>query len=147
MGSIRVILAEDHPRMAEALQSILQAEFELVATVRDGWALVNAAKELKPDVIVADVSMPQLSGINAARAITAAGVTAKIIFLTMHADALLVTEAFRAGASAYLLKDAAANELPVAIRQVVKGNRYVTSLLGDDTALVPPESHGNPRKH
>ena len=139
MNATRVLLAEDHPIMAEALRHILEADCELVATVGDGFALVEAARTLNPDVIVADVSMPLLSGLRAARQIKEAGLPAKVIFLTMHADALLAKKAFETGAWGYVLKQSAVRELIVAIREVESGNRYVTPLISSDAATFLKE--------
>src|SRR2546422_9354908 len=104
MSKPRVLLADDHTIVAEGLRSLLEGEFEFVGAVGDGRALLDAARKLKPDVIVADISMPLLNGLDAARQLKRDGITAKIIFLTMHAEAQLAAEAFRAGASGYLLK-------------------------------------------
>ncbi len=133
---MRVLLAEDHPGMAKALQTIVAAEFALVGTVGDGRSLVEAATKLEPDVIIADVSMPVLSGLEAARQLKKAGLQSKIIFLTMHSDVALAKEAFRAGAAGYLLKLSAAKELITAIREVMRGNQYVTPLITHDPATL-----------
>ncbi|HEU4387179.1 MAG TPA: response regulator transcription factor [Blastocatellia bacterium] len=142
MSRTRVLLAEDHAIVAEGLQSLLEDDFELVATVGDGRALVDAASRLKPDVIVADISMPLLNGLDACRQIKKDGLRSKIVFLTMHADVPLAKEAFRSGASAYLLKRSASKELITAIREVENGRRYVTPLITDDpiTFLIEAES-------
>lgn len=132
MSKTRVLLADDHTIVAEGLRSLLEGEFEFVGTVGDGRALLDAAQKLKPDVIVADISMPLLNGLDAARQLKREGATAKIIFLTMHAEAQLAAEAFRAGASGYLLKSSAGEELITAIHEVVKGRAYVTPLITKD---------------
>lgn len=132
MSKTRVLLADDHTIVAEGLRSLLEDEFEFVGTVGDGRALLDAARNLKPDVIVADISMPLLNGLDAARQLKRDGVTAKIVFLTMHAEAQLAAEAFRAGASGYLLKSSAGEELIAAIHEVVKGRAYVTPLITKD---------------
>jgi DNA-binding NarL/FixJ family response regulator len=132
MNKTRVLLADDHTIVAEGLRSLLEDEFELVDTVGDGRALLDAARNLRPDVIVADISMPLLNGLDAARQLKRDGVTAKIVFLTMHAEAQLAAEAFRAGASGYLLKSSAGEELIAAIHEVVKGRAYVTPLITKD---------------
>jgi DNA-binding NarL/FixJ family response regulator len=132
MSKTRVLLADDHTIVAEGLRSLLEGEFEFVGTVGDGRALLDAAQKLKPDVIVADISMPLLNGLDAARLLKRDGSTAKIVFLTMHADAQLAAEAFRAGASGYLLKSSAGEELIAAIHEVVKGRAYVTPLITRD---------------
>lgn len=132
MRKTRVLLAEDHTIVAEGLKSLLEDEFELVGMVSNGRALLDAAKRLKPDVIVADISMPVLNGLDAARQLKRENVAARIVFLTMHDNVPLATEAFRAGASGYLLKQSASKELITAIHEVVKGHSYVTPLITKD---------------
>jgi DNA-binding NarL/FixJ family response regulator len=132
MKKVRVLLAEDHTIVAEGLKSLLQDEVDLVATVGDGRALVQAVKQLNPDVIIADISMPLLNGLDAARQLRNEGASARIIFLTMHADVPLAKDAFRAGASGYLLKQSASKELITAIHEVAKGGSYVSPLITDD---------------
>ena len=125
----RILIADDHTLMLEGYRLMLEPEFELVGTVEDGQALLIAAKTLKPDIIVLDISMPLLNGIDAAHQLSKLLPSSKLIFVTMHADADYVTAAFRAGASGYLLKRAAASELLTAIREVVKGHQYVSPLV------------------
>ena len=125
----RLLLADDHTLLLEGIRLLLEPEFELVGSVEDGQALLAAAKTLKPDVILLDISMPVLNGIDAARRLRKILPSARLIFLTMHADADYVAEAFRAGAMGYLLKRAAASELLTAIREVLKGNHYVSPLV------------------
>jgi len=132
MSKPRVLLADDHTIVAEGLRSLLEGEFEFVGAVSDGRALLDAAQKLEPDVIVADISMPLLNGLDAARQLKRDGVKAKIVFLTMHAEAQLAAEAFRAGASGYLLKSSAGEELIAAIHEVIKGHAYVTPLITKD---------------
>jgi DNA-binding NarL/FixJ family response regulator len=128
----RLLLADDHTLLLEGIRLMLEPEFDLVGTVEDGQALLAAAKTLKPDVILLDISMPVLNGIDAARRLRKLLPSAKLIFLTMHADQDYVAEAFRAGAMGYLLKRAAASELLAAIRAVLKGNHYVSPLVTRD---------------
>jgi len=132
MKKPRVILADDHKIVLEGLKSLLGDEFEVVASVGDGRALVEQAAVLHPDVIVADVSMPQLNGIEAARRIKKMDRTIKIVFLTMHLDATYAEDAFEAGASGFVLKHAAPSELVTAIREALKGRTYVTPLIAGD---------------
>jgi DNA-binding NarL/FixJ family response regulator len=132
----RVLLADDHTIVAEGLESLLEDEFELVGTVTDGRALVEAASKLKPDVILADISMPVLNGLDAVRQIKKQRPGARVIFLTMHSEPPLVAEAFKAGASGYLLKQSAGEELIRAIREVLKGRTYVTPLIASDLITV-----------
>jgi DNA-binding NarL/FixJ family response regulator len=129
MNRPRLLLADDHTLMLDGIRMLLEPEFELVGCVEDGQMLLTAALESKTDVILLDISMPVLNGIDAAHQLRKTLPSAKIIFVTMHADADFVTEAFRAGAAGYLLKRSAASELLTAIREVLKGNHYVSPLV------------------
>jgi DNA-binding NarL/FixJ family response regulator len=128
----RLLLADDHTLMLEGVKLLLEPEFEVAGSVADGQALLLAAQQLKPDLILLDVIMPVLNGIDAAAQISKLLPSAKLIFVTMHAEADYVIEAFRAGASGYLLKRAGASELLTAIREVLKGNHYVSPLVARD---------------
>lgn len=132
MKKTRVLLADDHRIIVEGLRGILEPEFELVGTVEDGRALVDAAQKLNPDVIVADISMPLLNGIEAAKQLKKAHSRAKIIFLTMHLDATYATRALEAGAMGYVLKHSASPELVTAIREVLRGRVYVTPMIAKE---------------
>ncbi len=134
MSRPKILLADDHTMFSQGLQSLLEDEFELVGTVSDGQALVEAVDHFKPDVIVVDISMPVLNGLDAIRQLKEKGVSASVIFLTMHADESLVAEAFRCGASGYVLKQSAGEELISAIRQVLAGHEYVTPLIATEAA-------------
>jgi len=125
----RLLLADDHTLLLEGIRLLLEPEFDLVGCVEDGQALLAAAKILKPDIILLDISMPVLNGIDAAHRLRKLLPSAKVIFVTMHSDPDYVAEAFRAGASGYLLKRAAASELLTAIREVMKGNHYMSPLV------------------
>jgi DNA-binding NarL/FixJ family response regulator len=114
---------------AQGLESLLREEFDLLGTARNGEELVESAMRLAPDVILVDISMPVLNGFDAVRRITEQGSEARIIFLTMHDDATLLAEAFRCGASGYVLKQAAGEELANAIREVANGKNYVSPLV------------------
>lgn len=122
----RILLADDHRMLADALKRILEPRCEVVGTVGDGRALLKAASTLNPEIVVLDIAMPQLNGLDAARQLKRAMPEIKLIFMTMNEEPDLVGEAFRAGASAYLLKQAAALELTVAIEKVLKGGSYIT---------------------
>src|SRR5271165_2764593 len=126
MSRPRVLLADDHRMLTDALKSVLASSCEVVAMVSDGRALLEEAARLQPDVVVLDIVMPRLNGLDAARQLKATMPKVKLIFMTMHEDPYLVGEAFRAGGSAFLLKDAAASELTTAIDAVLKGGTYVT---------------------
>lgn len=132
MSRTTVLLADDHAVVAAGIASLLKDEFDLVGIVADGQALVAAATRLRPDVIVADITMPLASGLDAARQLSAAGATSKIVFLTMHDDPQLAAEAFRAGASGYLPKNSAGEELILAIQEVVRGRAYLSPLITRD---------------
>lgn len=133
MNRPRVLVADDHTIVAEGLRSLLEPEFELVGMVQDGRTLVSEAKKIGPEVIVLDISMPLLNGIEAARQIRKFDARVKLVFLTMHPDVAFVREAFRVGASAYLLKRAAASELVTAIRETLNGRSYLTPLITQET--------------
>jgi DNA-binding NarL/FixJ family response regulator len=122
----RVLLADDHQMLADALKSVVEPRCEVVGTVSDGRALLEAATRLQPDIVVLDIGMPQLNGLDAGRQLKQALPNTKLIFMTMLEDPYLVGEAYRAGASAFLLKEAAVSELTEAIDRVVKGGTYTT---------------------
>jgi DNA-binding NarL/FixJ family response regulator len=123
----RVLLADDHAVVIEGLRRILDgAEFKVVGVANDGWNLLQAAARLQPDVIVTDVAMPSLNGIEAARKIREQNQKPKIIFLTMHPELVYATAAFAAGASGYVLKSGAGEELINAIREALSGRTYIS---------------------
>jgi DNA-binding NarL/FixJ family response regulator len=125
----RVLLADDHALLLGAFEKLLAEDCDIVGQVSDGRALVAAAQELRPDIIVLDITMPLLNGIEAARQIKHTVPRAKLVFVTMNEDTGLAADAFRAGASAYLLKQSATSELLTAIREAMAGNSYVTPLI------------------
>jgi RNA polymerase sigma factor (sigma-70 family) len=122
----RVLIADDHSILLAGLCRLVEDMCEVVGTVEDGRALVAAAEQLKPDVILLDISMPILNGLDAARLVKKSFPDTKLIFLTMHASPTYATEAFKAGANGYLLKQSAASELPQAIEAVLNGQTYLT---------------------
>ena len=132
MPKTRVLLADDHTLVAEGLKSLLKDVFDLVGVVHDGHALLEAAEQLRPDVIVTDISMPLLNGLDAVKQIRAVHPETRVIILTMHRDTHLAASAFRAGVSGYLLKVSPGEELVKAIREVAQGRSYVTTLLAKD---------------
>lgn len=136
----RVLLADDHMLVIDGLRRILEPECEIVGAVEDGRALLAAAVELKPDIVLLDISMPLLNGVEAARMLRKTLPATKLIFVTMHADATYVTGAFRAGASGYVLKRCASMELVSAIQQVLKGRTYITPLVRKDVLGDAPGS-------
>ena len=131
MSRPRVLIAEDHELLAEAFQKLLEAEVEVVGKVLDGRALLAEAPRLKPDIVVLDISMPKLNGLEAGEQLKKIMPDVKLIFLTMHEDPDLAVEAFRLGASGYLLKGSAASELFQAVQEVSRGRTYVTPLIAE----------------
>jgi DNA-binding NarL/FixJ family response regulator len=127
-----VLLADDHKLLLEAFQKLLEPEFEVVGTVTDGRTLLTAAPQLKPDVIVVDISMPLLNGMEAARRLKRSLPALKLVFLTMNRDVSLAAEAFHLGASAFVVKSSASSELRLAIRLALRGKTYMTPLLGEE---------------
>ena len=128
----RILLADDHRIVAEGLRGLLEPEFELVGIVENGRELLAAAEELKPDLIIADISMPLLNGIDAVRQIRKTNADIKVVFLTMHPDAVYAASALEAGALGYVLKHSAPSELITAIQSALRGETYVTPLLADE---------------
>jgi two-component system, NarL family, response regulator NreC len=128
----RVLLADDHAIIADGLARLIADVADLVGQVNDGLRLVEDARRLRPDIVVADITMPGMSGIDAMRQLKAEGCDARFIFLTIHAEARLAAEAMRSGASGYLLKQAAGNELFHAIDAVANGRTYLTPLITGD---------------
>ena len=126
MKRSRVLLADDHRMLLDALKELLEPTYEVVGLVTDGRALLKAAEKLRPDVIVLDIAMPQLNGLDAGRQLKQSMPAVKLIYMTMNEDPYLVGEAFRAGASAFLLKQAAGLELNQAIERALKGGSFVT---------------------
>ena len=131
MNRPRIVLADDHTLVLEALRNLIELEFDVVGTFSDGLALVEGAAELKPNVIVLDVGMPKMNGLNAGARLKQTLPLVKLVYLTMNPDPDIAGEAFRLGASAYVLKNSAAKELLQAIREVVRGGYYVTPLMTD----------------
>src|SRR6266581_1588131 len=129
MRRTRLLMADDHTLVLEGIRKLLENEFELVGSVEDGRALLRAAERLRPDVILLDISMPLLNGIEACRQLVKSMPGLRVIFLTMHADVVYVEESLRAGGAGYLLKRSAASELVQAIRTVMRGRIYVTPLI------------------
>jgi DNA-binding NarL/FixJ family response regulator len=121
----RVLLADDHRMVAEGLKGILEEEFELAGIVEDGRALVQAARDLRPDVIVADISMPHLNGLDALSQLRRDDPKVRVVFLTMHRDAAYARRALEAGAAGYVLKHSAPAELVLAVRAALQGRTFV----------------------
>ena len=132
LKNVKVLLADDHGIFTEGLAALLREEVELVGIVNNGQELLEAAERLQPDIIVTDISMPLLNGLDALRLLKKRGVRAKVIFLTMHEDASLVAEALHEGASGYLVKQTACIELLTALNEVWQGREFITSRLSGD---------------
>jgi DNA-binding NarL/FixJ family response regulator len=155
MKRARILLADDHVLVAEGLRAMLAPVYDVVGTVSDGRSLLNAAETLKPDLILVDIGMPQLNGLDATRVLKRLLPNVKVIVLTQNEDSLLVAEAFRAGAAGYLLKHAAPKELLQAIHEVLKGASYlspritsgaVAAMLRSSTAKLEETRELTPRQ-
>lgn len=131
--STTVLLADDHPMVTEGLSKILrEARFEVVGAVRDGQSLIDAALRLRPDLVITDLSMPGLTGLEVLARLKADRLDSKVIVLTMHHDADLATDAIRGGASGFLLKESAGDELLTAVRHALEGQVYITPAITRD---------------
>jgi DNA-binding NarL/FixJ family response regulator len=146
MAKPRILLADDHALLLEAFQRLLEPEFDIVGSVGDGAQLVDEAQRLAPDVVVTDVSMPRMGGLEAARRLRDCVPATRIVFLTVSQDRHLAAEAFRIGASAWVLKASTANELVDAVHAALEERRYLTPLIdgGNIDALPPPNVVSNP---
>jgi DNA-binding NarL/FixJ family response regulator len=132
VSRVRVLLADDHRILAEGLRSLLVPEFDLIGVVEDGRAMVEATKVLKPDVIVADITMPQLNGIEALEEIRKFDHRARVIFLTMHRDVAYARRALEAGAVGFVPKHSALNELVLAVRAAAQGRIFISPTLAGE---------------
>ncbi len=127
MKKPRVLLADDHPILLEGLKSLLSRDFDIVGTAQDGNQALEMAERLNPDLIVLDIIMPRMNGIEAARRLRALASPARIIILSMHSEQAFVTEAFGAGAYGYVLKDSASEDLLVALKLAIKGRKFISA--------------------
>ncbi|MHC4574018.1 MAG: response regulator [Planctomycetota bacterium] len=132
MSKATVLLADDHRIVLEGLKSFLEDEFEIVGSAEDGRELMEKMQHLRPDVIVVDITMPSLNGIDAVRQIKKAGFETKVVFLTMHHDVMYAKEAFEAGASGFVLKHSAPSELLTAIHEALKGHTYISPMIAQE---------------
>jgi len=130
MAKPRILLADDHPEVLDTLRGLLDELGEVVGIVEDGHALVEAAQRLQPDIIISDISMPRMNGLDATRALQACVPQSKVIILTVHREAVYLSLAFNAGARGYLLKRTAVAELPRAVLHVFAGDRYIGQGVG-----------------
>ena len=131
--SARVLIADDHQLLADACKSLLEPEFQVVGIVLDGRHLIAAAAELKPDIIILDIYMPHLNGLDAGEQVKQKMPGVKLVFMTMTKEADVAAEAFRRGASAYVLKQSAGGELLLAVRKVQQGASYLSPLIAKET--------------
>jgi DNA-binding NarL/FixJ family response regulator len=141
MHKPRILIADDHVLVAEACRKLLEPEYEVVGTVCDGRALVRAAAELRPDIVLVDVGMPVLNGLDAGRQIKTAMPSVKLVFLTMNSDIELAAEAFRRRASGFVLKTCAASELLTALRVVLRGETYLSPSISKETVKFMTRSN------
>jgi DNA-binding NarL/FixJ family response regulator len=132
MKKTTVILADDHKIILEGLKNLLEDEFDILAQVQDGRELLESVKKLRPDVVVVDISMPLLNGIDAVRQLKSTYSDLKVVFLTMHNDAMYAKEAFDVGASGFVLKHSAPSELITAIHEALKGNTYLSPTITEE---------------
>jgi DNA-binding NarL/FixJ family response regulator len=147
MKRARVLLADDHQIVAEGLRSLLETEFDIIGMVSDGRALVEMAQQLRPEVIVADISMPLLNGIEATRQVKRVAPKTRVIVLTMHADATYAARAIEAGAEGYVLKHSATAELVTAVREALQGRVYVSPRIANalpQVSIDRPQPQDNP---
>jgi DNA-binding NarL/FixJ family response regulator len=138
------MIADDHQLLVDGLRGLLEPEFEVAGTVGDGRALITVAKALRPDVVVADITMPSLNGIDAIVQARAEGVEAKVVFLTMHRDVAYARRAMEAGATGFVLKHSAAVELVTAVREALQGRTYVTPMIAGELLRSYRESTARP---
>jgi DNA-binding NarL/FixJ family response regulator len=131
--SARILIADDHQLLADACKRLLEPEFQVVGIVTDGRQLIHSAVELKPDIIILDIYMPHLNGLDAGGQVKLKLPRVKLVFLTMNMAEDIAAEAFRRGASAYVLKQSAADELLLAVRKVTQGSSYLSPLVAKET--------------
>jgi DNA-binding NarL/FixJ family response regulator len=142
----RVLLADDHTMFSEGLRRILEPQFEIVGIVANGLELMDVVEQLRPDVIVADISMPLLNGIGVARRVQKLANPPKVILLTMHMDTTLATQGFKAGASGYVLKSSPASEIVTAIQEALRGRVYISPAIAGGVLGELTRSHAQPEK-
>jgi DNA-binding NarL/FixJ family response regulator len=128
----KVLLADDHRSVLEGLKNLWESEYDVVGMAEDGHVLVKEALRLRPDVVIADISMPSLNGIDAVRQIRKEGLNPKVIFLTMHHDALYAKEVLDMGASGFVLKHSASSELFTAVQEALRGNIHISPAISQE---------------
>ncbi|MFY9937539.1 MAG: response regulator transcription factor [Silvibacterium sp.] len=132
-AAARILIADDHRLLAEACKSLLEPEFQVVGIVTDGRSLLKAAAAMKPDVIILDIAMPHLNGLDAGDQINRDMPRTALIYLTMSTEPNVAAEAFRRGASGYVLKQSASDELLIAVRRAVQGASYLSTMIAKET--------------
>jgi len=132
MDKKRILLADDHPHFSETIETLLGSAFEVVGKVRDGQALLQAAISLKPDLILTDISMPVLNGIEAVDELHRSGCSSKIIFVTVHSDPDFVRSCLAVGAAGYVIKARVAVDLQSAIREVMSGHLFISPEVSEE---------------
>ena len=137
MKKRRILLADDHKFITESLKSILEPTYEIVGVVEDGQMLIKEAARLLPDVLIVDISMPKLNGLEAVRQIKKEGIDSKVVFLTMHPDVMYASSALEAGALGYVLKHSAHSELQQAVENVLLGKIFITEKIAKELENVP----------
>lgn len=135
---LKIILADDHPMVLEGLRKLLEPQFEVVEVVTDGYALLAAAERSRPDLVIADILMPGMDGLAATRRLRTALPGIRVLILSIHTERSWVREAFKAGASGYLTKASAPQEIELAVREVLKGQLFVSSAVIRDMVAAPP---------
>ena len=143
MGKARILLADDHTLVAEAFKRLLEPEFDVVGTVADGRSLLRAAAELQPDVVLVDLNMPLLNGLDASEQLRQMFPKMKLIVVTMNEDVEIAAEAMKKWASGYLLKKSAGSELLKAVREVLLGSKYVAAALQKELAEISCDSRSD----
>lgn len=142
MNRIKVLLADDHRIVAEGLRRLLEAEFDLIGVVEDGRAMLTAARELKPDVIISDISMPELNGVEALEELKKVDPDVRLVFLTMHQNTAYARRALDAGAMGYVLKHSATEELIMAVRAASMGRTFVSPAIAGDLMQAMRDGSG-----
>jgi DNA-binding NarL/FixJ family response regulator len=132
VNKVKILLADDHRIILEGLRTLLESEYDVVGMAEDGYMLVKEALRLKPDVIITDISMPSLNGIDAIRQIRKEGLNPKVIFLTMHNDAMYAKEVLDMGASGFVLKHSASSELLTAVQEALRGNTHISPVISQE---------------
>ena len=139
----RILIAEDHRLVAEAFKGILETDYHVVATVTDGHAMIRAALELRPDLVVVDIAMPQLNGLDAGERLKKELRRVKLLYVSMHVDADIAAEAFRRGGSGYVPKTSGLSELKTAVLKILKGELYLSPLIARDSVRDLVRDHAS----